>query len=81
MEASGICSSVWSPCFLRLFPNVRGRLKAGLQANTQRWRTLTKPKNDIQTILRELPLDKLEKLGGVPQTLINRTSNIMKKLN
>ncbi len=31
--------------------------------DTQRWRTLTKQKNDIQTTLRELPLDKLEKLG------------------
>ncbi len=26
-------------------------------------RTLIKQKNDIQTTLRELPLDKLEKLG------------------
>jgi len=33
--------------------------------DTQRWRTLTKPPPDtnIQTTLRELPLDKLEKLG------------------
>ena len=31
--------------------------------DTQRWRTLTKQKNDIQTTLRELPLDKLEELG------------------
>jgi hypothetical protein len=38
---------VWSPCLSR----PRRRLKAGLQAI------------DIQTTLRELPLDKLEKLG------------------
>ena len=71
MEVSGMYSSgwssawspAWSPCFSRLFPNVRGRLKAGLQAHTHALRTLTKQKNDIQTTLRELPLDKLEKLG------------------
>jgi len=28
-------------------------------------RTLTKQKNDIQTTLRELPLDKLKKLGEI----------------
>lgn len=38
---------VWSPCLSK----PRRRLKAGLQAI------------DIQTRLRELPLDKLEKLG------------------
>lgn len=31
--------------------------------DTHALRTLTKQKNDIQTTLRELPLDKLEKLG------------------
>ena len=31
--------------------------------DTQRWRTLAKQPLDIQTTLRELPLDKLEKLG------------------
>ena len=31
--------------------------------DTHALRTLTKQKNDIQTHLRELPLDKLEKLG------------------
>lgn len=31
--------------------------------HSQRWRTLNKQKTDIQTRLRELPLDKLEKLG------------------
>ena len=56
-------SFAWSPCFSRLFPNERGRLKAGLQAHTPAHRTLIKQKNDIQTTLRELPLDKLEKLG------------------
>ena len=39
----------------------KSRLKAGLQAHALR--TLIKQKNDIQTTLRELPLDKLEKLG------------------
>lgn len=67
MEASGMYSRdwsfAWSPCFSRLFLNIRGRLKAGLQARTHALRTLIKQKNDIQTTLRELPLDKLEKLG------------------
>ncbi len=31
--------------------------------DTHALRTLTKQKNDIRTTLRELPLDKLEKLG------------------
>jgi len=31
--------------------------------DTHALRTLIKQKNDIQTTLRELPLDKLEKLG------------------
>ncbi len=31
--------------------------------DTHALRTLTKRTNDIQTTLRELPLDKLEKLG------------------
>ena len=31
--------------------------------DTHALRSLTKQKNDIQTTLRELPLDKLEKLG------------------
>lgn len=31
--------------------------------DTHALRTLTKQPNDIQTTLRELPLDKLEKLG------------------
>lgn len=33
--------------------------------DTHALRTLTKQKNDIQTTLRELPLDKLEKLGDI----------------
>lgn len=33
--------------------------------DTHALRTLTKQKNDIQTTLRELPLDKLEKLGHI----------------
>lgn len=32
-------------------------------------RTLIKQKNDIQTIIRELPLDKLEKLGEMLEEL------------
>ena len=77
MEASGMYSRdssfalARSPAFRRLLfgvhgrllPDVRGRLKAGLQAHNHALRTLTKQKNDIQTTLRELPLDKLEKLG------------------
>lgn len=71
MEASGMYSSVWSPCFSRLFPNVRGRLKAGLQACT-----LTKQKNDIQTRLRELPLDKLgEMLAELGASNENKSSS------
>ena len=70
MEASGMYSSfAWSPCFSRLFLSVRGRLKAGLQAHTHALRTLIKQKNDIQTTLRELPLDKLEKLGEMLEEL------------
>ena len=33
--------------------------------------TVTKQKNDIQTTLRELPLDKLEKLGEMLAELKN----------
>ncbi len=37
--------------------------------DTHALRTLTKQKNDIQTTLRELPLDKLERLGEMLATL------------
>ena len=37
--------------------------------DTHALRTLTKQKNDIQTTLRELPLDKLEKLGEMLESL------------
>ena len=37
--------------------------------DTHALRTLTKQKNDIQTTLRELPLDKLEKLGEMLASL------------
>ena len=37
-------------------------------------RTLTKQKNDIQTTLRELPLDKLEKLGEMLRGLTDNNS-------
>jgi len=68
MEASGIHSSawnfalVWSPAFRRLLFEVRALsslltyLEAALRRDSKRM-------NDIQTALRELPLDKLEKLG------------------
>lgn len=39
--------------------------------DTHALRTLTKQKNDIQTTLRELPLDKLEKLGEMLAELKN----------
>ena len=39
----------------------RGDSKAVVH-DTHALRTLTKQKNDIQTTIRELPLDKLEKL-------------------
>ena len=37
--------------------------------DTHALRTLTKQPNDIQTTLRELPLDKLEKLGEMLKDL------------
>ena len=39
--------------------------------DTHALRTLTKQTNDIQTTLRELPLDKLEKLGEMLNSLNN----------
>jgi|CXWL01.1.fsa_nt_gi succinate dehydrogenase flavin-adding protein (antitoxin of CptAB toxin-antitoxin module) len=39
--------------------------------DAQLCRTLIKQKNDIQTTLRELPLDKLEKLGEMLAELKN----------
>ena len=42
--------------------------------DTHALRTLTKQKNDIQTTLRELPLDKLEKLGEMLAELKNGES-------
>ena len=39
--------------------------------DTHALRTLIKQKNDIQTTLRELPLDKLEKLGEMLAELKN----------
>ena len=39
--------------------------------DTHALRTLTKQTNDIQTTLRELPLDKLEKLGEMLAELKN----------
>jgi len=39
--------------------------------DTHALRTLIKQKNDIQTTLRELPLDKLEKLGEMLADLKN----------
>lgn len=42
--------------------------------DTHALRTLIKQKNDIQTTLRELPLDKLEKLGEMLEQLKDDTA-------